>query len=260
MFISHACSNLNNLHFTAADGYLFAKKATFTGGTHDWEFSDYSFTAPIAVRGIILYALYRDDPAGGTAYFDDLAVTVKPNLVVNGGFEGNALATWTRYTSGGRNGYTVDTSYKNSGSQSIKVTNGGANKWIQLDAPARSTITISGFCKAVGTSSGLPRVEASVYYGKKTSPVFYLSNMFDKCSYLSLFKLLNNLHFTTADGTKLWGRQARFRGGTHDWEFSEYSFTVPKAVRGIILYALYRDDKAGGTAYFDDLAVFVETP
>jgi len=99
--------------------------------------------------------------------------------VQNGSFEGNALATWTRYTSGGRNGYTVDTSYKNSGSQSIKVTNGGANKWIQLDAPARSTITISGFCKAVGTSTGHPRLEASVYSGKKTSPVLiiHLTNL-----------------------------------------------------------------------------------
>lgn len=81
-------------------------------------------------------------------------------------------AAWTRYTSGGRNGYTVDTLHKNSGSQSIKVTNGGASQWIQLDAPARSTITISGYSKAVGTSSGLPRVEASVYYGKKISSVF----------------------------------------------------------------------------------------
>ena len=75
-----------------------------------------------------------------------------------------------------------------------------------------------------------------------------------------LFKLLNNSHFTTADGTKLWGQKATFTGGTHDWEFSEYSFTVPKAVNGILLYALYRDDPAQGTAYFDDLAVAVESP
>jgi len=165
---------LNNSHFTTADGTkLWGQKATFTGGTHDWEFSEYSFTVPKAVNGIILYALYRDDSAQGTAYFDDLAVTVKPNMVVNGGFEGNVYATWTRYTSGGRNGYTVSTSYKNSGSQSIKVTNGGANKsWIQLDAQAGSTITISGFCKAVGTSTGHPRLEASVYSGKNISPVF----------------------------------------------------------------------------------------
>ena len=65
------------LHFTAADGYLFGKRATFRGGTHDWEFSEYSFTVPTAVRGIVFYALYRDDPAQGTAYFDDLAVFVE---------------------------------------------------------------------------------------------------------------------------------------------------------------------------------------
>ena len=107
-------------------------------------------------------------------------------LVQNNDFELGKTA-WSRYTSGGRNGYTVDTLHKNSGSQSIKVTNGGASQWIPLDAPARSTITISGYSKAVGTSTGLPRVEASVYYGEKTPPVFnYLSNIFVKCSYLML--------------------------------------------------------------------------
>jgi len=185
------------------------------------------------------------------------------NYVINGEFEGHRVGeAWTRYTSNGRNGYTVDTLHKNSGSQSIKVTNGGASQWIQLDAPPRSTITISGYSKAVGASSGLPRVEASVYYGKKTSSAFNycLSNNFVKCSYLMLVQLLNISHFTAADGTKLWGQKATFTGGTHDWEFSEYSFTVPKAVNGISLYALYRDDPAQGTAYFDDLAVAVESP
>ena len=75
-----------------------------------------------------------------------------------------------------------------------------------------------------------------------------------------LVQTSQQLHFTTADGTQLWGQQARFTGGTHDWEFREYSFTVPKAVNSITLYALYRDDPAQGTAYFDDLAVTVETP
>ena len=192
MFISHACLNFSTITLTAADGYLFGKRATFTGGTHDWQFSEYSFTVPTAVNGILLYALYRDDSAQGTAYFDDLAVTVKPNMVVNGGFEGNVYASWTRYTSGGRNGYTVNTPFKHSGSQSIRVTNGGANKWIQLDAQAGSTITISGFCKAVGTSTGHPRLEASVYSGRKISPVFTHLTCLIKIHISCLFKLLNN--------------------------------------------------------------------
>jgi len=48
-------------------------------------------------------------------------------LVDNGGFEGNVQDAWTNY---GELGYTVSRDFKNSGSQSIRVTNGGARQWI----------------------------------------------------------------------------------------------------------------------------------
>ncbi len=94
---------------------------------------------------------------------------VATTIVENGSFEGNVQDSWTSYMSG----YTVTTGFKNSGSQSIKVTNGGARQWIQLDAQAGSAITISGYSKAVGTSTGLwdYSIYADVTYGEKVAPL-----------------------------------------------------------------------------------------
>ena len=96
-------------------------------------------------------------------------------LVDNGGFEGNVQDAWTNY---GTSGYTVSTSFKNSGSQSIKVTNGGARQWIDLDAKAGSAISISGYSKAVGTSTDLLARDYSIYadvkYGKKVVHLLFL--------------------------------------------------------------------------------------
>jgi len=72
--------------------------------------------------------------------------------------------------------------------------------------------------------------------------------------FISLCKLL------TADGSNLWGQKAKFTGGTHDWEFSETTFTITKDIVGMALYALYRNDPLQGSAYFDDISVNVIQP
>jgi len=146
--------------------------------------------------------------------------------VQNGAMEGDVNFNWSSYM----NGYETSTAEARSGSQSIVVTNGGASQWVSLEAPSGYTIEISGYSKAIATSVGTTS-DYSIY-----ADVAY------------------------EGGTYLWGQTARFPGGTSlDWEYSSHSFTVPegKTVIGMTLYAMYRNDPLGGTAYFDDVEVKV---
>mmetsp|Transcript_3366 Transcript_3366/g.5854 ORF Transcript_3366/g.5854 Transcript_3366/m.5854 type:complete len:259 (+) Transcript_3366:195-971(+) len=148
--------------------------------------------------------------------------------VKNGGFEGSPEADWSSYM----NGYTVDHAFKHSGAQSIKITDGGARQSVSLHAEAGSQVTIKGYSKAVGTSTGLWD------YG-----------IYADISY--------------ADGNHLWGQIATFPGGNHDFTLGQKTFIVPsgKTVTGMTVYAMYRNDPiADGVAYFDDVEVNVEAP
>lgn len=154
----------------------------------------------------------------------------EPTIVQNGGFEGDIdsggnLAYWSDYS----NGYTVDTTVKHSGEQSIKIVNGGAKQWVSVAADAGSQVTIRGYGKAVGTTSGLwdHGIYADVAY---------------------------------ADGTNLWGQIANLPGGTHDWTLAEKTFVPEKAVVGMNIFAMYRNDadSPAGVTYFDDFEVTVE--
>jgi hypothetical protein len=215
-----------------ADGTnLWGQIAGFPGSTHDFVLGEKTFKVPFgkAVTGLSLYAMYRNDPVvDGVAYFDDVEVTYQPALLKNGGFEGDTISTdWAGYM----DGYVVDNE-SHSGSQSIKISNGGARQWVPLDAEAGSIVTIRGYSKAVGTSTGLWD------YG-----------IYTDVSY--------------EDGTNLWGQIASFPGGNHGFTLGEKSFQVPagKTVTGLSLYAMYRNDPiTTGVAYFDDVEVTVEMP
>ena len=146
-----------------------------------------------------------------------------PTIVQNGGFEGDPEVYWNHYM----NGYTIDTTFKHSGEQSIKIVNGGAKQWVSVMADASSEVTIRGYGKAVDTTPG--QWDHGLY-----ADVAY------------------------ADGSYLWGQIARLPGGTHDWTLAEKTF-VPakaKAVVGMSLYAMARN--VGGVTYFDDIEVIVE--
>ena len=98
--------------------------------------------------------------------------------------------------------------------------------------PVGSTIKISGYCKASGTSSLANEISMTLLVFAKV---------------------------TSADGRNLWGQQAVFTGGTNaDWEHKDKTFVVGKVVKSVSLYALYRYDPLDGTAYFDDLALEVQ--
>jgi len=205
--------------------YLWGQRAEFSGTSTAWTYSDYSFEATKAVEKLNLYALYRNDPANGLALFDDIVVLVEQPLVMNGGFEGDVSADWSAFS----NGYSVSTNEAYNGDQSVLVTNGAARQWVSLNAESGSSITLSGYSKAVGTSVNLWS-DYSVY-----------------------------ADVTYDDNTYLWGQVAMFTGGTSDWEFAEKTFVVPagKTVIGMTIYTMYRNDSAGGSAYFDDIKVNV---
>ena len=53
--------------------------AKFDGGTTDWVCSEKSFVVPAGktMQGMNVYTMYRNDPRGGEAYFDDVKVMVE---------------------------------------------------------------------------------------------------------------------------------------------------------------------------------------
>ncbi len=64
------------------------------------------------------------------------------------------------------------------------------------------------------------------------------------CLYMDVF-------FT--DGTKVWGRIAPFKPGTHDWEKAEFKFIPEKTVKSVKLYVLFR--KMTGEASFRNITL-----
>ena len=58
-------------------GYLWGQNAIFPGGTlSNWTYSEYSFTLDKYAKQLSLYTMYRNDPANGLAFFDDIQVTI----------------------------------------------------------------------------------------------------------------------------------------------------------------------------------------
>lgn len=55
------------------------------------------------------------------------------------------------------------------------------------------------------------------------------------------------------DGTNLWGQRMNFTGGTHDWEFIQYSFEPQKPITRIQYFILFR--RCTGRAWFDNVSL-----
>jgi hypothetical protein len=144
------------------------------------------------------------------------------NLVVNGGFEAGASA-WQEMGKG----FTVDQQVAHSGGASLRCvgadlsSTSGARQVLTFDPPLQHPFRVSGWAKA-------ENVEVA-----------------------QDFDVYLDLHY--ADGSPLWGQIAHFLPGTHDWQYSEWTFEVSKPVRTIEVHVLLRQAK--GTAWFDDIRV-----
>jgi hypothetical protein len=146
------------------------------------------------------------------------------NHLVNPDFEDNAdgkAKGWSHYGEGyelvreGREGGWCIRCRSDTGRQTL-----GAAQEFVFDPPVQHPLLISGWSKAAGVERG----EYSVYL---------------------------DVHY--ADGTPLWGQQALFERGTHDWARAESIFTPAKPVARIQAFVLFR--RAKGTAWFDDIRV-----
>ncbi len=144
------------------------------------------------------------------------------NLVVNGGFEEDA-ASWDPFGKGFR----IDRTAAHTGAASLRCDGvdmddtHGARQVIVLGPPVRHPFRVSGWARAQDAEVGQD------------------------------FDVYLDLHHD--DGTPLWGQIARFRAGTHDWEYSELVFDVARPIRTIEVHVLFR--RARGTVWFDDIRV-----
>ncbi|NQT54373.1 hypothetical protein HQ576_20110, partial [bacterium] len=144
------------------------------------------------------------------------------NLLVNGSFEDGG-AGWRSYGTG----FAVDGKEAHSGRRSIRCTSAdpkvsqGVAQTILLDPPVQHPFRVSGWSKALNAQVGQ-----------------------DYDVYLDCFH---------DDETPLWGQIARFRPGTHGWQYTEHVFHPAKPIRRILVFAFIR--KTTGTVWFDDLRV-----
>jgi len=146
------------------------------------------------------------------------------NLLKNAGFEEGTSAPLPGWEKFGK-GYVVDTSTFKSGRRSVRCDckgegeATGVHQVITIEKPTRQPIIISGWSKARNVQPG---GHYSIYLD-----IFY------------------------EDGTPLWGKQAFFRPGTHDWEYSAAIIPPAKPVKKILVYVMLR--RTTGTAWFDDI-------
>ena len=61
------------------------------------------------------------------------------------------------------------------------------------------------------------------------------------------------IDLTLADGSKVWGRLANFKAGTHDWEKTQATYTPAKPIKSLNYYVLFR--KMTGEASFRNITL-----
>ncbi len=101
--------------------------------------------------------------------------------------------------------------------------NGGVVQRVVLNQTAPKAITFSAESRAVDAKGAL--------WG-------------NYCLYLDI---------VLADGSKVWGHLANFKGGTHDWEKAQATYTPAKPIRSLSFYVLFR--KVTGEASFRNITL-----
>lgn len=177
-----------------------------------------------------VFSLFAACFAMSAALGEDAANGPSSNLLTYPGFETsrNVLLGFVKSCDGG---YSIDENEKHTGRRSIKFETGKRDiaqgvTWIiggaEVKAPGK--IVISGWSKAYDMSG-------------------VCDNDYAICADINFI-----------DGTVIRCEAAKFKTGTHDWEFSSRIVEIPKPVKNIHMYALLRG-KHKGTAWFDDLFI-----
>jgi hypothetical protein len=222
---------------TAAQDTILVMQAGFVGPWGEWHGST-NFSDDLDSRRDIIEALLDAVPQRNVQIRTPLhkqslyGNLISSGHVTNGDFEGSDLgSSWANY---GTNGYVVDSTsdYNGGGTQSVKVTNGGAKQVVSFSSGLTEgkLIEISGYSKRVGATGTTP---------------------WDYAIYTD---------FSYSDGSYLYGKLAKFTG-EDTWNKAVYTFPIPqgKTVVGMSVYCMYRD-AVDGYALFDDVAVSVYGP
>jgi hypothetical protein len=150
------------------------------------------------------------------------------NLLPNPGFEvvqNTTASGWKTYV----RGYQSVTTDAHSGVRSIQCMNAtatdvsGAYQTLYLNQTAPVPILFSGWSRASGVS-GTANPDYALY-----------------------------ADVTFTDGTKLYGQNAVFATGTHDWQQAQALITPAKPIWYVTVFGLFRNH--AGTVWFDDLSV-----
>jgi len=148
-----------------------------------------------------------------------------PGLIIDPGFEHTSAASsaWKPYGKG----FEPVSGIRHSGARSIRCANAkqgersGASIDIRLDQRVAAPVLVTGWSRAEGVS-GAPDDDYSLY-----------------------------VDLDLSDGKPLWGRNAPFDPGTHDWQRRKLLVVAPQPIRTLHLYVLFRSHT--GAVWFDDV-------
>lgn len=186
------------------------------------------FSFVMALAAGLLFIVATSNIFGDTAIRTIKAGMSGTALLINGSFDERSSKA-TNAWRGWKNGFQVVENEGRDGSSAIvcfrKESDGeyGAGQTLPLDRTNTAPIIISGWSRAEdvsGSSDGG-------------------------------YSLYADIVFT--DGSTLWGQNARFSCGTHDWEKCEFVILPDKSIRSLTLHCLFRGHT--GKVWFDDVSL-----
>ena len=164
------------------------------------------------------------------------------NLLSTPGFEqtlNDRAAGWAPYGTAG--GYALDTQTTHSGQAAIRATGemAGASQRIVLDQTVARPLVLRGWSRYQPPQAA----EVATIGMTEQAPTA------TQAARTPNYSLYVDLHYV--GGGALYGQVATFDKGVDGWQFSERIISVPKPIKDVTLYLLFRDQS--GTAWFDDV-------